>query len=107
MRVKKESERASLRLNIKKTKIMASSRITEWQIEGENLEVVADFLFLGSKIMMDRDFSLEIKKKQFLLGRKVVTNLDSMLKSRFITLPTKVHYSQGYSLPSVTYSCES
>ena len=63
MRVKKESERASLRLNIKKTKIMASSRITEWQIEGENLEVVADFLFLGSKIMMDRDFSLEIKKK--------------------------------------------
>ena len=109
MRVKKESERANLRLNIKKTKIMASSHITEWQTEGENLEVVADFLFLGSKIMMDRDFSLEIKKKkkQFLLGRKVVTNLDSMLKSRDITLPTKVHYSQGYSLPSVTYHCES
>ena len=104
MRVKKESERASLTLNIKKTKIMASSRITEWQTEGENLEVVADFLFLGSKIMMDRDFSLEIKK-QFLLGRKVVTNLDSMLKSRDITLPTKVHYSQGYNLPSVTYHC--
>ena len=70
MRVKKESERASLRLNIKKTKIMASSRITEWQIEGENLEVVADFLFLGSKIMMDRDFSLEIKKNNFFLAGK-------------------------------------
>ena len=106
MRVKKESERASLRLNIKKTKIMASSRITEWQIEGENLEVVADFLFLGSKITVASDCSHDIRRR-LLLGRKAMTNLDSMLKSRFITLPTKVHYSQGYSLPSVTYSCES
>ena len=88
MRVKEESEKAGLKLNIKKTKIMASSLITSWQIEVENLEVVTDFLFLGSKITADGDYSYEIKRF-LLLGRKVMTNLDSMFKSRDITLPTR------------------
>ena len=90
MRVKKGSERACLRLNIKNTKIMASTPITAWQIEGEKVEVVTDFLFLGSKITVDGDCSHEIRR-QLLLGRKAMTNLDSILKSRDITLPSKVH----------------
>ena len=90
MRVKEESERASLKLNIKKkTKIMASGPITSWQVEGEKVEVVTDFLFLGSKITADGDCSHEIRR-QLLLGRKTMTNLDSVLKSRDITLPTKI-----------------
>ena len=88
MRVKEESEKASLNLNIKKTKIMASSPITAWQIEGEKVEAVTDFLCLGSKIIGDGDHSHEIRR-QLLLGRKAMINLDSMLKSRAITLPTK------------------
>ena len=88
MGVKEESEKASLKLNIKKTKIMASSPITAWQIEGEKVEAVTDFLCLGSKIIGDGDHSHEIRR-QLLLGRKAMTNLDSMLKSRAITLPTK------------------
>ena len=90
MRVKDESEKASLKLNIKKTKIMASDRITSWQIEEEKIKVVTDFLFLGSKITVDGDCSHEIRR-QLLLGRKAVTNLDSILKSKDITLLTKVH----------------
>ena len=89
MRVKEESERASLKLNIKKTKIMASGSITSWQIEGEKVEGVTDFLFLGSKIIADADCSHEIRRR-LLVGRKVMTNLDSVLKSRDITVPTKV-----------------
>ena len=102
MRVNGESERANLRLNIKKTKIMASGPITSWQIEGEMVEVVTDFLSLGSKITVDGDFSHEL-----LLGRKVMTNLDSVLKSRDITLPKKVHIVKAMVFPVVTYSCES
>ena len=90
MRVKEGSERAGLKLNIKKTKIMASTPITAWQIEGEKVEVVTDFLFLGSNISADIDCSHEIRR-QLLLGRKAMTNLDSILKSRDITLPSKVH----------------
>ena len=89
MRVKDESEKASLKLNIKKTKIMASNPITSWQIEVEKIKVVTDFLFLGSKIMVDSDCSHEIRRQLF-LGRKAVTNLDSILKSKDITLLTKV-----------------
>ena len=102
MRVNGESERANLRLKIKKTKIMASGPITSWQIEGEMVEVVTDFLSLGSKITVDGDFSHEL-----LLGRKVMTNLDSVLKSRDITLPKKVHIVKAMVFPVVTYSCES
>ena len=98
MRVKEESERACLKLNNKKTKIMASSPITSWQIEGEKVEAVADFLFLGSKITADGDCSHEIRKC-LLLGRKAMTNLDSVLKSRDTTLPTKVCIVKGYGLP--------
>ena len=98
MRVKEESGRASLKLNITKTKIMASGPITTWQIAGEKVEVVTDFLFLGSKITVGSDCSHEIKR-QLLLGRKAMTNRDSVLKSRDITLPTKV-FSQGSGLPS-------
>ena len=94
MRVKEESERASLRLNIKKTKIMASSPITAWQIEGGKVEVVIDFLFSGSKITVEGDCSHEIRR-QSLLGRKAMTNLDRVLKSRDITLPTKDHSEGG------------
>ena len=89
MKVKKESEKVGLRLNIQQTKVMASSPITSWQIDGETVETVADFIFLGSKITADGDCSHEIKRC-LLLGRKVMTNLDSMLKSRAVTLPTKV-----------------
>ena len=89
-KVKEESEKVGLKLNIQKTKIMASSRITSWQIDGETVETVADFIFLGSKLTADGDCSHEIKRR-LLLGRKVMTNLDSILKSRYITLPTKVH----------------
>ena len=89
MRVKKESEKAGLKLNIHKTKIMASSPITSWQIDGETVETVTDFIFLGSKVTVDGDCSHEIKR-HLLLGRKAMTNLDSILKSRDVTLPTKV-----------------
>ena len=90
MKVKEESEKVGLKLNIRKTKIMASSPITSWQIDGETVETVADFIFLGSKITADGDYSHEIKRR-LPHGRKAMTNLDSILKSRSITLPTKVH----------------
>ena len=95
MKVKEESEKVGLKLNIQKMKIMASGPITSWQIDGETVETVADFIFLGSKITADGDCSHEIKR-HLLLARKVMTNLDSIFKSRDITLPTKVHLSQGY-----------
>ncbi|KAB0344195.1 hypothetical protein FD754_021121 [Muntiacus muntjak] len=94
MKVKEESEKVGLKLNIQKTKIMASGPITSWEIDGETVETVADFIFLGSKITADGDCSREIKR-QLLLGRKVMTNLDSILKSRDITLPTKVSYKKA------------
>ena len=106
MRVKEESEKAGLKLNIKKTKIMASSPIIAWQIEAENVEVVTDSLFLGSKITADVDCSHE-NRRQLLLGRKDITNLDSTLKSRDITLPTKVHIVKAVVFPVVTYGGES
>ena len=106
MKVKEESEKAGLKLNIKKTKIMASSPITSWQIEGKKVEAVTDFLFLGSKITVDGDCSHEIGRR-LLLGRKVMTNLDNMLKSKDITLLTKVHIGKAMILPVVTYACES
>ena len=93
MKVKEESEKAGLKLNIQKTKIMASGPITSWQIDGETVETVADFIFLGSKVTVDGDCSHEIKRR-ILLGRKVMTNLESILKSRDITLPIKVHLSK-------------
>ena len=99
----KESEKVGLKLNIQKSKIMASGPIASWQIDGET---VADFMFLGSKITVDGDCSLEIKRC-LLLGRKVVTNLDSILKSRDITLPTKVHLGKAIVFPVVMYRCES
>ena len=105
MKVKEESERASLRLNTKKTKITASMPITAWQIEGQKVEVVTDFFFLGSKITVDGDCSHEIRRQMF-LGRKVMTNLYGMLKSRDITLPTKVHIIKAMVFQVVTYSCE-
>ena len=106
MRVKEESEKVSLKLNIQKTKIMASSPITSWQIDGETVETVADFIFLGSKITADGDCSHEIKRC-LLLGRKVITNLDSIIKSRDITLPIKVHLVKAMVFPVVMYGCES
>ena len=106
MKVKEESEKAGLKLNIQKTKIMASSPITSWQIDGETVETVADFIFLGSKISADGDCGHEIKRC-LLLGRKVITNLDSILKRRHITLPTKVHLVKAMVFPVVTYGCES
>ena len=106
MKVKEESEKVGLRLNIQKTKIRASGSITSWQIDGETVETVADFIFLGSKITADGDCSHEIKRR-ILLGRKVITNLDSILKSRDITLPTKVHLVKAMVFPMVTYGCES
>ena len=107
IRVKEESERASLRLNITTTKIMASGPITLWQIERENVEVVTDFLFLGSKITVDGDFGHEIRRRLFLgSGSKVMTNLDSVLKSRDITLPAKVSIVKVMVFPVVTYGCE-
>ena len=99
MKVKEESEKFGLKLNIQKTKIMASNPITSWQIDGETVETVADFIFWGSKITADGDCSHEIKRC-LLLGRKVMTNLDSILKSRDITLPTKGPSSQGYGFSS-------
>ena len=106
MKVKEESEKVGLKLNIQKTKIMASGPITSWQIDGETLEIVADFIYLGSKITADGDCSHEIKR-HLLLGRKVVTNLDSMFKSRYITLPMKVHLVKAMFFPVVMYGCES
>ena len=109
MKVKEESEKVGLKLNIQKTKIMASGPITSWQIDGETVETVSDFTFLGSKITADGDCSHEIKriKRRLLLGRKVMTNLDSILKSRDITLPTKVHLVKAMVFPVVMYGCES
>ena len=106
MKVKEESEKVGLRLNIQKTKIMASSPITSWQIYGETVETVSDFIFRGSKITADGDCSHEIKRC-LLLGRKVMTNLDSILKSRDITLPTNVHLVKAMVFPVVMYRCES
>ena len=99
MKVKEESEKVGLKLNIQEMKIMASGPITSWEIDGETVEILSDFIFLGSKITADDDCSHEIKRG-LLLGRKVMTNLDSILKSRDITLPTKVHLSQGYGFSS-------
>ena len=106
MKVKEESEKVDLKLNIQKSKIMASSPITSWQIDGETVETVADFIFLGSKITADGDCSREIKR-WLLFGRKVMTNIDSILKSRDITLPTKVHLVKAMVFPAVMYGCES
>ena len=106
MKVKEESEKVGLKLNIQKTKIMASDPITSWQIDGETMEIVKDFIFLGSKITADSDCSHEIKR-HLLLGRKVMTNLSSILKSRDITLPTKVHLVKAMVFPVVMYGCES
>ena len=106
MKVKEESEKTDLKLNIQKTKIMASGPITSWQIDGETIETVTDFIFLGSKITADGDCSHE-NKRHVLLGRKVMTNLDSILKSRDITLPTKVHVVKAMVLLAVMYGCES
>ena len=106
MRVKKESERAGLKLSIKKTKIMASSPVTSWQTEGEKAELVTDFLFLGSKITEDGDRSHEIRRR-LLRVRRAMTNLDSVLKSRDITLVTKVHKVKAMVFPLVTYHCGS
>ena len=106
MKVKEESEKVGLKLNIQKTKIMASSPITSWEIDGKTVEIVSDFSFGGSKITADGDCSHEIKRC-LLLGRKVMTNLDSILKSRDITLPTKVHLAKAMVFPVVMYGCES
>ena len=106
MKVKEESEKVGLKLNIQKTKIMASGPIASWQIDGETMETVADFLFLGSKITADGDCSHEIKR-HLLLGRKAITNLDSILKSRDITLPTNVYLVKAMVFPVVIYGCES
>ena len=106
MKVKEESEKAGLKLNIQKTKIMASGPITPWQIDGETMETVTDFIFLGSKITVDGDCSHEIKRC-FLLRRKAMTNLDSILKSRDITLPTKVHLVKAMVFSVVMSECES
>ena len=106
MKVKKESEKAGIKINIQKTKIMASSPITSWQIDGETMETVTDFIFLDSKITADGDCSHEIKRC-LLLGRKTMTNLDSILKSRDITLQTKVHLVKAIVFPVVMYGCES
>ena len=105
MKVKEENENVGLKLNIQKTKIMASSPITSWQIDGETMETVTDFIVGGSKIPADGDYSHEIKRR-LLLGRKAVTDLDSILKSRDITLPTKVHLVKAIVFPVVMYGCE-
>ena len=106
MKVKEESKKAGLKLNIQKTKIMASGPITSWQIDGETMEIVTDFNFLGSKIIVDGDCSHEIKR-HLLLGRKAMTTLDTILKSKNITLPTKVHLVKAMVFPVVMYGCES
>ena len=104
--MKEESEKVGLKLNIQKTKIMASDPITSWEIDGETVETMADFIFGGSKITADGDCSHDIKRR-LLLGRKVISNLDSTLKSRDITLPTKVHLVKAMVFPVVMYGCES
>ena len=104
--MKEESEKVGLKLNIPKTKIMASSPITSWEIDGETMETVTDLIFLDSKITADGDSSHEIKR-QFLLGRKAMTNLDSIFKSRDITLPTKLRLVKAMVFPVVMYGCES
>ena len=104
--MKEESEKVGLNLNIQKTKIMASGPIASWEIDGERVEIVSDFIFLGSKITADGDCSHEIKRR-LLLERKVMANLDSILKSRDITLPTKVHLVKAMVFPVVMYGCES
>ena len=106
IKVKEESEKVGLKLNIQKNKIMASGPITSWQIDGETMEIVTDFIFLVSKITADGDCSYEIKR-YLLLGRKAMTNLDSILKSRDIILPTKIHLVKVLAFPVVTYGCES
>ena len=106
MKLKEKSEKAGLKLNNQKTKIMASSPITSWQIDGGKMEIMTDFIFLGSKITTGGDYSHEIKRC-LLLGRKAMTNLDSILKSRDITLLTKVHIVKAMVLPVATYECES
>ena len=106
MKVREESEKVSLKLNIQKTKILASGPLTSWQIDGETMETVTDFILGGSKTTADGDCSHEIKK-HMLLGRKTTTNLDSILKSRDITLPTKVHLVKAMVFPVVRYGCES
>ena len=106
MKVKEESEQAGLKLNIQKTKIMASGPITSWQIDEETMETVRDFIFWGSKITADGDCSYEIKR-HWLLGRKAMTNLDSILKSRGVTFPTKVCLVKAMVFPVVMYGCES
>ena len=105
MKVKEESEKVGLNLNIQKMKIMASGPITSWEIDGETVETVSDFIFLGSKITADGDCSHEIKRRLF-LERKITTNLDSILKSRDITFPTKVHLVKAIVFPVVMYECE-
>ena len=106
MKVKEESEKVGLKLNIQKTKIMVSGPITSWQIDGQTMETVTDFISLGSKITADAECSHEIER-HLLLGRKVMTNLESILKSRDITLPTKVHLVKALVFPVVMYGCES
>ena len=106
MKVKEESEEVGLKLNIQKTKIVVYGAITSWQIDGETVEIVRDFIFLGSKISADGDCSHEIERC-LLLGRKAMTNLDSILKSRDITLPTKFHLVKAVVFPVVMYGCES
>ena len=106
MKVKEESEKVGLKLNIQKMKIMASGPITSWQIDGETVETVSDFIFWGSKSTADGDCSHEIKRR-LLLGRKVLSNLDSIFKSRDITLPTKIHLVKAMVFPVVMYGCES
>ena len=106
LKVKEESEKVGLKLNIQKMKIMASNPITSWEIDGETVETVSDFIFGGSKVTADGDCSHEIKRR-LLLGRKVMTNLNSILKSRDITLPTKVRLVKAIVFPMVTYGCES
>ena len=106
MKVKEESEKAGLKLNMQKTKIMAFSPITSWQIDGETMETVRDFILGGSKITSDGDYGHEIKRC-LMLGRKAMTKLDSILKNRYITLPTKVHLVNAMVFPVVLYGCES
>ena len=106
MKVKEESEKVGSKLNIQKTKIITSGPITSWETDGETVETVSDFIFGGSKITADGDYSHEIKRR-LLLGRKVMTNLDSILKRRDITLPTKVHLVKAMVFPVVMYGCES
>ena len=105
--MKEESEKVKLKLNIQKSKIVASGPITSWEIDGETVETGSDFIFVGSKITADGDCSHEIKRRLILLGRKVMTNLDSMLKNRDITLPIKVHLVKAMVFPVVMYGCES